>query len=73
MLEQRNQLTFDLSSTSFLVQTLGVTLFHNSERSIHEDLNKGQISFLVEFASHLTVRAVRRYKSSDRNAACVCE
>lgn len=68
-----NRLTFNLSSTCFLVQPFGVTLLYNVERSIDKDLEKGQISLLMEFASYLPVCAVGGYESSDRNTACVCE
>lgn len=66
-------LTFDFSSTGFLVQPLGVALLYNSEGSIDEDFDERQVCLLMKFASYFPVGTVRRYESGDRNTTSVRE
>ena len=65
--------TLDLASAGALVETLRVALLHDGERGVDENLDEGEVGFLVRLAGRVAVCAVGGDERGDRDARCVRE
>lgn len=63
----------DETGSSFLVETLDVTLFAHLERRLHVDLDEIQVGFLVNLAHTLTIDGVRADERAQADYAGVGE
>jgi len=64
-------LTLNESSPSFLVEALGISLLHNMQRSIDENLHKRDRSRFVQLSSNLSVFTVRGDEGSYRDSGSI--
>jgi hypothetical protein len=65
--------TFDLTSSSFPVQTLGIPLLQDRKRSIDEYFNKSQTSLAVELTGMCTVCPVGRNEGRESDTTRIRE
>lgn len=65
--------TLDFPCSGLLIQTFGITLFDDAERSIDKYFNEWNGGFLVCFTSNSTVPLIRRDEGGDGNRRGVGE
>jgi hypothetical protein len=65
--------TFDLAKSCLFVKPFWVTLFHDVQRRVDEDLDKVEICFFMDLAGESTIGAVGRNERRQRDARCVCK